>query len=68
MEDVDVVEMIERETAKRVQSYHDLGPGRPGFGVHPMTASAIVPALLTGIGFTILLIYGALAILPRYYP
>jgi len=64
----DLTEMIKTESVKRANEYYEYSPGTDQCEVPPMTVKAVIPGLIAVGLMIILLLIGAFAIFPIYYP
>jgi len=63
-----LMDLIERETKKRIETYHDYAPGTDKAEVTPFKVKNVFPAIYFTLILVALFIYGAVYIFPRYFP
>lgn len=63
-----LMELIESETKKRIDIYHDFEPGSKNAEVTPFTMKKAYPAIYFTLILIALYIWGAVSVFPRYFP
>ena len=64
----DLASMIEIETQRRIDIYHDFSPGTSECEVEPFTIQKIIPAIIFSFLLIGLFIWGGVVIFPKYFP
>jgi hypothetical protein len=62
------MELIEKETDKRIDIYHDFKPGTQEAEVTPFTLKQASHAVYFILILVALFVWGAVSIFPRYFP
>ena len=64
----DLIRMIESETEKRIEIYHDFAPGTSRCEITPLTTRNLIPAVIFSLILIGIFVWGGVFIFPKYFP